>query len=84
MSRVAVVSGGRFLASAIPAAVVAALLSAGNQVAIMPTRRPEFEPGFDMNRLLSDPGRREERKQRKSARRAKLQELQRDAVEGRR
>jgi hypothetical protein len=65
-------------------AAAAAAILASAPPAVMPTRRPEFEPGFDMNRLLSDPGRREERKQRKSARRAKLQELQRDAVEGRR
>ncbi len=83
MSRVAVVSGGRFLASAIPAAVVAAMLSAGHQVAIMPTRRPEWQAGFDMNDLLADAGKRAERKGRKAERKQRLQYLQRAAVDAR-
>lgn len=36
----------------IGAAALAALLSATPLVAVMPTRRPEFGPGFDMNELV--------------------------------
>ena len=82
MSRVGVVSGGRFLANAIPAAVVAALLSAGNQVAVMPTRRPEFEPGYDLNQTMDDAGKHAERKARKAERKQRLQAAQRAAVAG--
>ncbi len=81
--RVAVIGGGRFLAGALPAAAMAAILAAGNQVAVMPERRREFEPNCDLNELLEDAGKREARQARKADRRARLQAAQRAAVEGR-
>lgn len=80
--RVAVIGGGRFLSNAIPAAAIAAILAAGNQVAVMPERRREFEPGFDLNTMLDDAGKREARKVRKADRKTRLQAAQRAAVEG--
>lgn len=83
MSRVAVISGGRFLVGALPAIAMAVILSAGAQVALMPERRREFEPGFDLNQLLDDAGKRGERQARKTDRRERLKAAQRAAVEGR-
>lgn len=83
MSRVAVISGGRFLVGALPAIAMAGILSAGNQVAVMPERRREFEHGFDLNQLLDDAGKRGERQARKADRRERLKAAQRAAVEGR-
>ena len=77
MSRVAIVGAG------VTAAALAAILSAGHHVAVMPTRRPEFEPGFDLNQTLDDAGKRAERQARKADRKARMQDLQRAAVEGR-
>ena len=77
MSRVTI------LGAALPAAALAALLSAGHQVAVLPTRRREFEPGFDLNQLLDDAGKRAARKIRKAERRGRLQAAQRAAAEGR-
>ncbi|MBB3017644.1 hypothetical protein FHR70_000684 [Microvirga lupini] len=63
-------------------AVAAAGLLAKAPAAIMPTRRPEWQPGYDMNALLDDAGRRAERALRKVARRSKLQQLQAQAAGG--
>lgn len=52
------------------------------QPAVLPTRRREFEPGTDMNHLLDDAGLRAARALRKAARRERLLDLQRIAVEG--
>lgn len=76
MSRFAIVG------AALPAAALAAILSAGHHQVVMPTRRPEFEPGFDFNELLPDAGNREQRKARKAERRGRLQAAQRAAIEG--
>ena len=77
MSRFAV------LGAALPAAALAALLSAGHQLAVLPSRRREFEPGTDLNHMLDDAGRHAERKSRKAERRGRLQAAQRAAAEGR-
>ena len=50
--------------------------------AVLPSRRPEFEPGADLNALLLDAGNRAQRKARKAERRGRLQAAQRAAVEG--
>jgi len=78
MSRFAVIG------QALPAIAMAALLSAGHQVAVMPERRRDLEPGFDLNELLDDAGKRGERQARKTDRRERLKSAQRAAVEGRR
>ena len=65
------------------AAALAGVLLANAQPAVMPERRREFEPGFDLNKMLDDAGRRAERKARKAERKARLQDLQRAALEGR-
>lgn len=54
--------------SALTAAMLALILGAGQQVAVMPSRRRELEPGYDMNDMLDLGG----RDQRKAARKAKL------------
>ena len=79
MSRRVAVVGGTGLA----AAALAGVLLANAQPAVMPERRREFEPGFDLNEMLDDAGRRAQRKARKAERKARLQDLQRAAVEGR-
>lgn len=79
MSRRVAVVGGTGLA----AAALAGVLLANTQPAVMPERRREFEPGFDLNEMLDDAGRRAQRKARKAERKARLQDLQRAAVEGR-
>ena len=61
---------------------LAGALSAGNQPAVLPTRRRSFEPGFDLNRGLFDPGKCRERQLRKLARRLRLRDLQAQAVQG--
>ena len=66
----------------ITAAALAGVLLANAQPAVMPERRREFEPGFDLNEMLDDAGRRAQRKARKAERKARLQDLQRAAVEG--
>lgn len=77
MSRVAVIGTG------LQAAALAAILAAGgHQPVPVPARRPEFEPGFDMNQLLDDPGKRAERAERKADRKARLRDAQRRAFEG--
>lgn len=65
------------------AAALAGVLLANAQPAVMPERRREFEPGFDLNEMLDDAGRRAQRKARKAERKARLQDLQRAALEGR-
>lgn len=65
------------------AAALAGVLLANAQPAVMPERRREFEPGFDLNEMLDDAGRRAQRKARKAERKARLQYLQRAALEGR-
>lgn len=54
--------------SALTAAMLALILCAGQQVAVMPSRRRELEPEYDMNDMLDLGG----RDQRKAARKAKL------------
>lgn len=72
----------RFGLAAAFAIAVGGILSAAQHVAIMPTRRREFEPGFDLNEILDDAGRRAERKIRKADRRGRLQAAQRSALTG--
>lgn len=60
----------------ITAAALAGVLLANAQPAVMPERRREFEPGFDLNEMLDDAGRRAQRK-------ARFQDLQRAALGGR-
>lgn len=67
----------------ITAAALAGVLLANAQPAVMPERRREFEPGFDLNEMLDDAGRRAQRKARKAERKARFQDLQRAALEGR-
>lgn len=81
--RVAVVGGTGLAAAALTAAALAGVLLANAQPAVMPERRREFEPGFDLNEMLDDAGRRAQRKARKAERKARLQDLQRAALEGR-
>lgn len=59
-----------------------AVLIAGGQLAIMPTRHRAFEPGFDLNRGLFDPGKCRERQLRKQGRALRLRDLQAQAVQG--
>ena len=61
---------------------LAGVLSAGKLPTILPTRRRAFEPGFDLNRSLFDPGRCRERALRKQAHRRRLGALQALAVRG--
>lgn len=61
---------------------LAGVVSVGNQPAVLPTRRRAFEPGFDLNRGLFDPGKCRERQLRKLARRMRLRDLQAQAVQG--
>lgn len=61
---------------------LAGVLSAGNQPAVLPTRRRAFEAGFDLNRRLFDAGKCRERQLRKLARRMRLADLQAKAVRG--
>lgn len=61
---------------------LAALLGFNTQPAIMPTRRRVFEPDFDLNRSLSDPGKHRERELRKAGRKLRLRDLQRKALTG--
>lgn len=77
MSRFAVIGTG------LQAAALAAILAAGgHQPVPVPTRRPEFEPDFDMNQLLDDPGKRAERERRKADRKTRMRDAQRRAFEG--
>ncbi|MND96335.1 hypothetical protein D3C76_1410170 [compost metagenome] len=76
MSRLAVIGAG------LQAAAIAAVLSFGNQLAVLPTRRREFEPDFDLNQLLDDPGKRAERDARKADRKARMRDAQRRAFTG--
>lgn len=78
MSRVSILGAG----AALQAAALAAILTAGQHMAVLPTRRREFEPGTDMNHLLADAGLRAARAQRKAARHERMLAQQRDAVEG--
>jgi hypothetical protein len=68
-------------AAALPGLAIAAIL-ANAQPVVMPTRRREFEPDYDLNQLLDDAGKRGERKARKAERKARLRAAQRSAVEG--
>lgn len=68
---------------AMPAVTLVAMLLAGDQPAVLPARRPEFEPGFDLNGLLDDAGRRAERKLRKDLRQSRLMAARRAALEAR-
>ena len=77
--RVAVVG----LSCGITAAALAGVLLANAHPVVMPERRREFEPGFDLNEMLDDAGRRADRKARKAERKARLLAAQRAAVEGR-
>ena len=61
---------------------LAGVVSVGNQPAVLPTRRRAFEPGFDLNRGLIDPGKCRERQLRKQGRQQRLRELQAQAVRG--
>jgi hypothetical protein len=63
-------------------AVAAAGFLHASQPMVMPERRREFEPGYDLNDLLDDAGHRAKRKARKADRKARMQELQRAAVTG--
>lgn len=74
--------GKTTLTAALLAIAAAGILSSAPPV-VMPERRREFESGFDMNDLLADAGNRSHRKARKADRKARMQDLQRAAVEGR-
>ena len=74
--------GKTTLASLLVAVAAAGFLHA-SQPMVMPERRREFEPGYDLNEMLDDAGKRAQRKVRKAERKARLQDLQRAAVEGR-
>jgi hypothetical protein len=63
-------------------AVAAAGVLHNSPPAVMPTRRPEFEVGCDLNDTLDDAGRRAERNRRKLERRDRMMRIQRSAVEG--
>lgn len=76
MSRVAVVGAG------VTAAALAAILSAGHQVAVLPERRREFEVGVNLNDMLDDAGRRADRANRKAEKAERLRALQRRAFQG--
>lgn len=78
--RVAVIGGAT---RSLAAVALGAILAAGNQVAVMPERRREFEPGFDLNTLLDDAGKREARQARKADRKERMRAAQRAAAEGR-
>ena len=64
------------------ALALAAVLGASSLPTILPTRRQAFEPGFDLNRHLFDPGKCRERQLRKQGRQQRLRELQAQAVRG--
>lgn len=86
MSRVAIIGHvhpTKVNLTALLLAVAAAGILHGAPPAVMPTRRPEFEFGCDLNDLLDDAGRRLERKARKAIRRDRMMAAQRSAVEGR-
>lgn len=76
MSRVALIGAGAI------AIALATVLSASGHKVVMPERRRELEPGYDMNLMLDDAGRRAERKARKAERKARMQNLQRAALDG--
>lgn len=75
---------GRATLASLLLAVAAAGLMCQAAPTVMPTRRPELEPGYDLNQLLADAGNREQRKASKAERKARLQDVQRAAFEGRR
>ena len=62
MNRVLIVGAGALKA----AALSAALMNAGSVPVVMPSRRPELEPGFDMNLLIDLEGKAERKADRKS------------------
>ncbi|QNJ57394.1 hypothetical protein Dolphis_88 [Pseudomonas phage Dolphis] len=66
------------------ALAAAGVLHAAPSVPVLPERRREFEPGFDLNQLLDDAGKRGERQARKADRRERMKSAQRAALEGRR
>ena len=64
------------------ALALAGVLGAGSLPTILPTRCRAFEPGFDLNRGLFDPGKCRERQLRKQARKQRLRDLQAQAAKG--
>ena len=64
------------------ALALAGVLGASSLPTILPTRRRAFEPGFDLNRGLFDPGKCRERQLRKQARKQRLRDLQAQAAKG--
>lgn len=60
------------------ALALAGVLGAGS----LPTRSRAFEPGFDLNRGLFDPGKCQDRLLRKQARKQRLRDLQAQAAKG--
>lgn len=73
-----------FLFCILKAVALAAVLGVSHAPAILPPRRRAFESGFDLNRLLPDPGKTVERLLRKQARKQRLHDLQAKAAKGRR
>ena len=71
-----------FLFCILKAVALAAVLGVSHAPAILPTRRRAFEPGFDLNRGLFDPGKCRERQLRKQARKQRLHDLQAKAAKG--
>lgn len=69
-----------FLFCILKAVALAAVLGVSHAPAILPTRRRAFEPGFDLNRGLFDPGKCRERQLRKRGRQQRLRELQAQAI----
>ena len=71
-----------FIFCVLKAIALAAVLVASHAPAILPTRLRAFEPGFDLNRGLFDPGKCRERQLRKQARKQRLRDLQAQAAKG--
>lgn len=71
-----------FLFCILKAVALAVVLGANHAPTILPARRRAFESGFDLNRLLPDPGKTVERLLRKQARKQRLRELQAQAAKG--
>jgi hypothetical protein len=71
-----------FLFCILKAVALAAVLGVSHAPAILPARRRAFEAGYDMNRRLPDPGKCQERLQRKQAHKQRLRDLQAQAAKG--
>lgn len=71
-----------FLFCILKAVALAAVLGVSHAPAILPARRRAFEPGYDLNCRLPDPGKCQERLLRKQARKQRLHDLQAQAAKG--